>query len=40
MVAMSVYVLIAIAKYTLDEARHRNRSPRGQRDSHIGMVEG
>ena len=25
---------------TLDEARHRNRSPRGQRDSHIGMVEG
>ena len=25
---------------TLDEARHRNRSPRGPRDSHIGMVEG
>ena len=42
-VAMSVYELIAMAKYalhTLDEARHRNRSPRGPRDSHIGMVEG
>ena len=42
-VAMSVYVLIAMAKYalhTLDEARHRNRSPQDQRDSHIGMVEG
>ena len=25
---------------TLDEARHRNRSLRGQRGSHIGMVEG